>query len=166
MVLFIGVVFLNTLAANNDLEREELGKAFMNEANAENLIGLYLKQPVEVNNEILTMADFTVLAALNKGDYRQAWEDFTYDFFYTNQMKTEIRVYLGKEKRLEQKVVTDFWKAAKQVQYVSPTDPQQGVVRWLYDLFKKDEHSISTSYLPSPSGTLRIEIRKFYQPWN
>ena len=158
LVLFLGIIVMTTLAKVNENKRETIGQNYINNAIAENDIALYLKQPVSIDGKKLSMADLTVLAALTRGEYEKRWEELTYNFFFINQLKVSVKVYYQEKEVLEKTVSSPVWNAAKATSKIR--DP----AKWLTDLLIKDEYSLSTFFLPSPSGDLKVEIKRYYTP--
>lgn len=159
LVVFIGVIVMTTLAKMNENKRETIGQNYISNAIAENDIALYLKQPVNIDGKNLSMSDLTVLAALTGSKYKERWKEFTHNFFLVNQLKVNVKVYHQEKEVLEKTVSSPRWKAAK------ITSKIQDPTRWVIDLLIKDEYTLSTFFLPSPSGDLKVEIKRYYNPW-
>ncbi len=91
LVLFLGIVVMTALTKMNEGEIIREGKTFIGHAIAENNIALYLKQPIEVDDKTLTMADLIVLAAENPDEYREDWKTNTAILFADETVYIKIK---------------------------------------------------------------------------
>jgi hypothetical protein len=82
LVLFLGIAAMTTISSLNKAEREDVSASLMNQAIFENSIGVYLKQPVSVDDQSMAIADLLVLAAdTNSARYKNLWKEKTDAFF-------------------------------------------------------------------------------------
>ena len=99
VIIVIAVILLSIAANLNKTGKLENGRVELINAILQNDVALYLKQPVELPNypdQIMTVADLTVLAAENPNDkkitgipgksYNDLWKEKT-DYFWKNTNK-------------------------------------------------------------------------------
>ncbi|KYK25739.1 hypothetical protein AYK26_01855 [Euryarchaeota archaeon SM23-78] len=84
IVIFIAILLMGLLTKVNEQNNINEGKIFMEQALSDNLVALYLKQPVDVHGDILTMADLTVLAYESKSIYKDWWTSETNRIFMSS----------------------------------------------------------------------------------
>lgn len=152
LFLFLGILLMTYLTKQNEKLQKVEGEYFMYEAIAANNIALYLKQPVSVDNQILTMADLIILAYEKKGKYEESWDELTTAFFSDAQKKAEITV---------KKQDGDSMKTTAKAEDYQEKEKLPGR-NLLYNLLYPNRGyypSISTVYLPSHDSKLEIEFK-------
>jgi hypothetical protein len=101
LVLFLGIAAMTTISSLNKAEREYMSSTFMNQAIFENSIGVYLKEPVSIDGQSMTIADLLILAAdTNSKRYKELWKEKTDAFFssvadQSNAYAVDIDITVG-----------------------------------------------------------------------
>jgi hypothetical protein len=94
LILFIGISLMTYISSLNKADRENKGASFMGQAIFENAIGVYLKEPVTIDGQTISMTDLIVLAAESKSttsDYSKLWKQKTDAFF--NSIADNLNTY-------------------------------------------------------------------------
>jgi hypothetical protein len=91
LILFIGISLMTYISSINKVNRTEASASLINQAIFENDIGIYLKEPVSVDGQTMTMADLIVLAAdTNSKKYKDMWKQKTEAFFSSIADQTSL----------------------------------------------------------------------------
>jgi hypothetical protein len=164
IVLLIGFFLINLITDQKKEDNINKSAAFMTLAQYENNIALYLKNPVEVNGEKMTMADLILLAAENEGSYGDMWEAYSQSFFDDIIMKVEIKAYPGESTSaaLDKTFTSVLWSQFQET-LASYDSTATKFLKVAIKIFSGSEKSLSIVYLPSHSGKpIKVEFRCYH----